>query len=679
MLQSPMLKAQVPVERSSEIVKIGGKEYYMHHVKQGQTLYGISHAYQVTIEEIERLNPEVKNGLKADDVIGIPVQTVQESEEANVQKTETEHPNNESSGLKVGKDYEVQQGEDLYAIAKKFGIDVSEFKVLNPGLTNNPKAGTKIKVPDIVNTDDYIVHKVEYNERTTSLLKRWKVSESEFRAKNISVGSHVFVNQVVLIPIDRVEVIRDEQEMVVEEVEIDDEEMQTSDLPQDIAEIEEVESVETPECSPSSENASVCYKVVLMIPLYLQEVGSLEVSKENLSKAQKARSFSFLQYYEGFMMAVDELTKNHGLKLDLTVIDVTDNVATAHDALKKIEGKNPDLIVGPFFGKSFGVVEAYAKEKGIIMVNPLSTRESVIENNPNVVKVKPNLAGQVMEIANLVKYRYLDSNIFIISKEDESDSDFLAALERQLNAVVSEEVSVSSSEFLRYAREESERKEMGEKMVRTVDVEGLVYSTDELKATQGNVTLHNQIRRYTYSASNMNTLKLQLSGVRNNLVIAYGNDNVFATQMLNMLKKETDSKKITLVAIPDWTKFEKLLVDNLLDMNTIYFSDFFVDYRDKDIKDFVVKFRRKYACEPQSYAFEGYDVAWYFLNGLMRYGHDMLDCLPNFSMPLFHTQYHFSRKNTSNGLENQSWSIYQYDAETIELHPIDPMKTTDDE
>jgi len=64
LLLSCGIKAQVVVERSSEIVTIGGKEYYMHHVKQGETLYSISQAYQVTVEEIERLNPEVADGFE---------------------------------------------------------------------------------------------------------------------------------------------------------------------------------------------------------------------------------------------------------------------------------------------------------------------------------------------------------------------------------------------------------------------------------------------------------------------------------------------------------------------------------------------------------------------------------------------------------------------------------------
>ena len=132
-----------------------------------------------------------------------------------------------------------------------------------------------------------------------------------------------------------------------------------------------------PECVAMPENALKHYKVALMVPLYLQDVGTLELSKENLPKLQKARSLSFVQFYEGFMMAVDKLEKD-GLKLDLTVLDVTDNVSTAEDALSQIRGKDFDMIVGPFFGKSFAVIEEYAKSHNIVVVNPLSTRESVV-------------------------------------------------------------------------------------------------------------------------------------------------------------------------------------------------------------------------------------------------------------------------------------------------------------
>ena len=56
-IDMPTVRAQVQIERSNEIVRVGGKDYYMHHVKSGQTLWGISKTYRVSVEEIERLNP----------------------------------------------------------------------------------------------------------------------------------------------------------------------------------------------------------------------------------------------------------------------------------------------------------------------------------------------------------------------------------------------------------------------------------------------------------------------------------------------------------------------------------------------------------------------------------------------------------------------------------------------
>ena len=52
----------------------------------------------------------------------------------------------------------------------------------------------------------------------------------------------------------------------------------------------------------------------------------------------------------------------------------------------------------------------------------------------------------------------------------------------------------------------------------------------------------------------------------------------------------------------------------------------------------------------------------------------MTECLPYFTMPLMHTQYHFMRKGNDNGLENQNWSLYQYENKEIELIRVNPFK-----
>ena len=798
MMLAGNISAQEPIQRSKEITKIGGKEYYLHHVKAGQTLFSLAQTYNLTVGEIEMFNPEVKNGLKVGHVLGIPVRPVAEPQaepvaepepvvvepepksepvvvkpepepepivvkpepepepelivdnpepEPIVIKTEPEpepepvvvKPDPEPEPVVVKPDPEpelvvvkpepepvvvepepepvvvapqpspsaevekkvdssflfvagnkvyrvVQPNESLYDIAKECGIDVVELKSFNHGLTNDPLPGTKIAIPNVINDNDYIVHHCEKNERASSLTKRWGVDEGEFREKNISVGSHVFENQVVLIPITPVTDfywIAKEPIGIVELNESEEEVTEPEPEPEHQTWLFDEELDESPQCYAAPENASRRYKVALMVPLYLNDIGKLDVAKEDVPKAMKSRSLSFLQFYEGFMMAVKELEKE-GLRLDLQVLDVTDNAASAERAVNAIDGEELDLIVGPFYHKAFTVVEEYAKTKGIIVVNPLSSRETVIADNPNVVKVKPDNVGLVMAVSNLVRNRYQNANVFVISKENPADSLFLNQLEYHLNLAINKEVEVSGNELLEYARNESKRLEMGSRLVPTVDVEGTVYSTNDIKdGTTQMVVLDNSVKRF--ALGELSDVTSQLSGVRDNVIVAYGDDNVFATQILNSFAKETDRYPITLVCFPDWSKFEKLLVSSLLQMNAIYVSDYFIDYNDDAVKRFVLNFRGKYASEPQKYAFQGYDVGYYFLSCMMRYGSEnLLDCLHCHQVPLMHTQYRFYYRNflssnPNDGKENMFWNTYQYDNELIELKPVNAYEKETEE
>ena len=59
--------------RSSEMDTIGGRVFYIHTIKRGQTLYMISKAYGVEVNDVIRENPQVKEGIKSDEKIRIPV------------------------------------------------------------------------------------------------------------------------------------------------------------------------------------------------------------------------------------------------------------------------------------------------------------------------------------------------------------------------------------------------------------------------------------------------------------------------------------------------------------------------------------------------------------------------------------------------------------------------------
>jgi LysM repeat protein len=61
------------VEISDQKIVSNNKEYYMHHVLKGQTLYSIAKAYKVTILDIDRANVIPSSGIQAGQVLKIPV------------------------------------------------------------------------------------------------------------------------------------------------------------------------------------------------------------------------------------------------------------------------------------------------------------------------------------------------------------------------------------------------------------------------------------------------------------------------------------------------------------------------------------------------------------------------------------------------------------------------------
>ena len=54
---------------SQNIEYIGEKAYRIHIIEKGQTLYSISKAYNISIEEIQKDNPETLKPLSIDQII----------------------------------------------------------------------------------------------------------------------------------------------------------------------------------------------------------------------------------------------------------------------------------------------------------------------------------------------------------------------------------------------------------------------------------------------------------------------------------------------------------------------------------------------------------------------------------------------------------------------------------
>lgn len=148
---------------SADKVRYGGKIFYTHVVQGRQTLYSISKAYNVTIQEIYDANPTLHldtEGLKKDQIILIPIK---EGVTGKVRKENKEPAVNtkvETTSAKVedqttrqenGSDeyftHRVKWFEDLTSIARKYMVSKESIMNINGMTSDKVKRKDVIKIP----------------------------------------------------------------------------------------------------------------------------------------------------------------------------------------------------------------------------------------------------------------------------------------------------------------------------------------------------------------------------------------------------------------------------------------------------------------------------------------------------------------------------------------------------
>jgi LysM repeat protein len=124
-------------------------QFIQHKVEKKQTLFAISHKYNVSQEDIVKYNPEVVKGFKQGLVLRIPVLT--ENKPKATDKPAVTKPTSsavvaskESSHFRV---HTVKQDETLFSISKRYNVEISDVVKLNPGSEKTIAVGSELKIP----------------------------------------------------------------------------------------------------------------------------------------------------------------------------------------------------------------------------------------------------------------------------------------------------------------------------------------------------------------------------------------------------------------------------------------------------------------------------------------------------------------------------------------------------
>jgi len=121
-----IILAMVSMTSYSQSVKIGSsaKNYDLHLVTKGETLYSVSRTFNTSVSELLTLNPEiVNNNLQEGKTIKVPLNKVSAASASGINST---RKISEKPIL-----HQVQKGETVFSISKKYNTDVQTILMWN--------------------------------------------------------------------------------------------------------------------------------------------------------------------------------------------------------------------------------------------------------------------------------------------------------------------------------------------------------------------------------------------------------------------------------------------------------------------------------------------------------------------------------------------------------------------
>nr|WP_044655037.1 LysM peptidoglycan-binding domain-containing protein [Bacteroides acidifaciens] len=559
------------------------QSYFLHTIEKGQSLYSISKMYNVTTSDIIRLNPGCDEKIYAGQTIKIP-----KGKES--QKGETFHT--------------IQAGETLYKLTTMYNVSAKDICEANPGLSaENFRIGQVILIPQKEEKEVAVqtppveqsniqgpvvprckdMHKVKRKETIFSVSREYGISEQELIAANPELKKGMKKGQFLCIPYPAATTVQPTQK-------------------------------EDPYAIPPS-NSELFRK-------------SKETPKE-MSTIKAALILPFqedkrmVEYYEGFLMAVDSL-KRTGTSLDLYVYDSGKDISTLNTILAKNEMKKMDVIFGPMHQNQIKPLSDFAEKNDIRLVIPFSQKGEEVFNNPAVYQINTPQSYLYSEVYEHFTRQFPNAHVIFIEPTiaDKEKAEFISGLKQELKS------------------------------------KGVSMQTVNESATK-------------------ETLKAALRNDKENIFIPTSSTNVLlikALPQLTLLVRDNPEQNIHLFGYPEWQIYTKDHLDSFFELDVYFYSSFYTNTLFPAAVQFTNNYHKWYSKDLTSkfpnYAMLGFDTGFFFLKGLSRYGSELENNLPKMNLTPIQTGFKFQRVNNWGGFINKKVFFIRF-TKNFELVKLD--------
>lgn len=551
--------------------------YILHTIEKGQSLYSIASMYGVSQADIVKMNPGSDEKIYIGHTLRIPRNTTGSQKE-------TFHT--------------IEAGETLYRLTVKYNVSAKAICDANPGLSaENFRIGQVIRIPapdetpvvsDIDNsskTPDVAseipaavqsrcrdMHKVKRKETIYSISKEYGITEAELIEANPELKGKNKIKKGSFLCIPYPTTIANTGNA----------------KPQTIPTNNELFS----ENKKEAERISTI-KAAVILP-FLPDAAS------------RSESARMVEYYEGFLMAVDSL-KRSGTSIDLYTYNSGANVNSLNDILSKNEMKNMDIIFGPLQQQQIKPLADFAKKNDIRLVIPFTSKDNTVFRNPAIYQINTPQSYLYSEVYDHFVRQFPNANVIFIeaNSKTKDKADFIKGLKDELRnrsipmATLDEDASV---EALKSA----------------------------LKAGRENIFIPT-------SGSNLVLIK--------------------CLPQLTLLVRENPEFSIHMFGYPEWQTYTKDHLESFFELDTYFYSSFYTNDLFPAAKNFTRNYRRWYGKDMDErypkYGMLGFDTGYFFLKGLARYGSELENNLQRMDFAPIQTGFKFQRVNNWGGFVNK--------------------------
>lgn len=629
------------------------QNFYYHTVQPGDTPYSLSKRYGTTINGIYSLNPSAAERLDLGMIIKIPKEI-----EVFVTAGELKQSGNFFS-------HRVEKGDTFYSYKRRFGVSREQLLELNPALNEGLLTGLTIKIPssqmqhvEVTPADDadFIKHKVAAGETLYSLSKVYNIGVIDIQEFNPELKSRgLILGEIILLP--KISMIKKRAADLLN--------TEGSVLPEVTY---EVEKRPTPFFNRNFEHAKGdTFRIALFLPLYfeanqqhnvemrsqreravldslktfdrsvLEEKFKIVFNKKGMpidtvlidsmsmkhERSLYQHSRNFVDFYQGFLLALDSLTKA-GVNVKLDLFDDEYNAQTVDLILKHHNLINTHLIVGPVDVRLQKHLSAFSYKNQISMVSPFSPSDEEMLKNPFYFQVNPTKQYVLKKTSDFIGDAFYDKNFIIMTlgKNEELSEMNLANLVR--------DKFFSSGTY----------KNINEILFTEVDF-----------AEGGNLGYW-QVKR---------TLKPNIE----NVIFVPTTENrsereALLSRAINSLYVLSEEFNITLVGLSDYPQFKSINTEYFHRLNLHYLTPNYVDYTSKNTQRFIQLYREHFYSEPNQYSYRGYDIACYFIGAYQQFGRYFYDSVGSYSPQLTQNIFNFQKVEVLSGYMNHTLFIMNF-------------------